>query len=238
MHQAGLPFLVAAVLPYLAAVGFLVGVLYRLAVWRRLPQPGTMTLFPTQGSGPLPLAGEALLFPSLYRGDRLLWTLAWLFHVTLALAFLGHLRIVTALIDRALGRFGVGPAAVGAVSTFAGGVAGIFLLIALAGFLVRRLVVRRVREISTAPDFAALLLLTGVIASGNLMRWSGPPEVLLQARVWFASLLSLAPIVPHSASLLLHAFLAELLLLYIAFSKLMHFGGFFLTFSLTKRTDP
>jgi nitrate reductase gamma subunit len=238
MSQPAFQFVVAAVLPYLALVVFFTGVIYRLALWRRLPQPGTMTLFPTAGSGALPLAKEALLFPSLYRGDRVLWTVAWLFHVCLALAFVGHLRVVTVLLDRALAGVGLGPAAVTAMSTIMGGAAGIALLVALTGFLVRRLVVRRVREISSAPDFMALLLLTAVITSGNLMRWAGSPAALSEARAWFASLLSLSPAVPRSTGLLLHAFFAELLLLYVAFSKLMHFGGFFLTFSLTKRTDP
>jgi nitrate reductase gamma subunit len=238
MPQQAFPFLVAAVLPYLAIVVFLAGVTYRLALWKRLPQPGAMTLFPTRGSGVIPLAKEALLFPSLYRGDRFLWTVAWLFHAALAFAFVGHLRVLTGLLDRTMGGLGMGPATVGALSTIAGGTAGILLLLALAGFLARRLVVRRVREVSTTPDFLALLLLAAVVTSGNLMRWTGSADHLGEARAWLHSLLSFAPVVPRGGGLLLHAFCAELLLLYVAFSKLMHFGGFFLTFSLTKRTAP
>jgi nitrate reductase gamma subunit len=238
MLQAAFQFLAAAVLPYFAVVFFIAGVLYRLAVWKRVPQPGMMTLYPTGGSGVAPLTKEALFFPSLYRGDRFLWALAWAFHVTLAIALLGHLRIVGAEVDRALSVVGVGPAPVGAMSTVVGGAAGIVLLVALCGLFGRRLLVRRVREISTAPDFMALLLLTAVVTSGNLIRWTGAADELTQARAWFASLFSLAPIVPRGSGVLLHAFCAELLLLYIAFSKLMHFGGFFFTFSLTKRTNP
>ncbi len=214
------------------------GVGYRLATWKRLPQPGTMTLFPTEGGSPMALAKEALLFPSLYRGDRFLWALAWLFHVTLAIAFVGHLRVVTGFFDGALGGLGIGPGALATLSTVAGGAAGLVLLAGLVGFVARRLLVRRVREISAAPDFLALLLLTAVITTGNLMRWAGAADYLPEARAWLHSLISFAPVAPHSANLLLHAFCAELLLFYIAFSKLMHFGGFFLTFSLTKRTAP
>ncbi len=237
MLSAPLQILVGAVLPYLAVSVFLVGVSYRLVTWQRLPQPGPLTLFPTKGSGPGALAKEALLFPSLRRGDGLLWSLAWVFHVTLAIAFVGHLRVVSGLADRALGALGIGPGAMLAVSTIAGGTAGVVLLASVAGFAVRRLLLRRVREISGVPDFAALLLLAAVIFSGNLMRWLGSPSELALARSWVASLLTLSPRAPASALLLLHAFFAELLILYIAFSKLMHFGGFFLTFSLTKRTE-
>jgi len=238
MDRAAFQFMVAAVLPYPAVVVFVAASLYRLVLWKRLPQPVTMTLFPTGGSGIGPLAREAFFLPSLYRGDRFLWTLAWSFHVTLALALIGHARIATGLLDRALGIAGVGSGAVAALSSLIGGASGFVLLVALAGFLGRRLLVRRVREISTAPDFVALLLLAAVITSGNLMRWFGGPDELVEARAWFASLRSFAPLVPRNAGLLVHVFCAEVLLVYVGFSKLMHFGGFFLTFSLTKRTDP
>ena len=238
MLSTPLQVLVGAVLPYFAVVVFLAGATYRLLTWKRLSQPAPLTLFPTRGSGIGPLVKEALLFPNLRRGDGSLWSLAWVFHVTLAIAFVGHLRIVTGLADRALGSLGIGPSAIAAVSTIAGGAAGIVLLVAIAAFIARRILIRRVREISSVPDFAGLLLLTAVITSGNLMRWLGSPAELTGARSWFASLLALSPQVPQSSLLLLHAFFAELLILYIAFSKLMHFGGFFFTFSLTKRTDP
>jgi nitrate reductase gamma subunit len=238
MALTGLQVVVAAVLPYLAATAFVAGVAYRLITWQRLPQPGPMTLFPTRGAGFGQLAKEALLFPSLHRGDRLLWSLAWAFHVTLAIAFVGHLRIVTGLLDRALGGVGLGPGAVVRLSTVAGCTAGLVLLLTMAGLIVRRVLVRRVREISTVPDFAALMLLTAVITSGNLMRWAGSPSQLSEARAWVESLLSLSPMVPTSSTILLHVFFAELLILYIGFSKLMHFGGFFLSFAMTKRTNP
>jgi nitrate reductase gamma subunit len=102
--------------------------------------------------------------------------------------------------------------------------------------LFRRVFVARVREISKAPDFLALLLLVAVITCGNLMRFGGTPFDLAQTRIWAASLLTLSPVVPASSAFLLHLFCAELLILYLAFSKLMHFGGFFFTFSILKRS--
>jgi len=236
--SAAIPILIGAILPYVALIGFVAGVVYRLVSWQRLPQPAPMTLYPTQGSGLGPLLREALLLPSLRRGDGSLWKLAWVFHATLAIAFVGHLRVVTQIGDRALAGLGAGPGAIAVLSAGLGGAAGIVLLIAIAGFIARRLLVQRVREISSAPDFAGLLLLTAVIASGNLMRWLGSPSELSLARAWVGSLLTLSPHAPRSVLLLVHAFFAELLILYVACSKLMHFGGFFFTFSLTKRTDP
>jgi nitrate reductase gamma subunit len=105
-------------------------------------------------------------------------------------------------------------------------------------FLGRRMLVARVREISKAPDFLALLLLVAVITCGNLMRFGGAHFDLAQTRTWAASLLAFSPVVPASSAFLLHLFLAEILLLYVAFSKLMHFGGFFFTFALIKGSQP
>ena len=42
----GFAFFVGGVLPYFAVPIFLVGMIYRLWVWKKSPQPGKMTLFP------------------------------------------------------------------------------------------------------------------------------------------------------------------------------------------------
>lgn len=231
-------FLVGGILPYLAIVVFLVGVVYRLRVWWRVPQPAPMTLYPTKGSSFASLAKEALFFPSLYRGDKTMWLLSWSFHATLALAFLGHLRVVTGLFDRGMGSVGVGARGIETLSAIAGGAAGMVLGVTVVTLLLRRIFVARVREISKAPDFLALLLLVAVITCGNLMRFGGAHFDLAQTRTWAASLLAFSPVVPASSAFLLHLFLAEILILYVVFSKLMHFGGFFFTFALIKGSQP
>jgi nitrate reductase gamma subunit len=230
-------FLVGGILPYLAVFVFLVGVVYRLRVWQHVPQPAPMTLYPTEGPGLGALVKEALFFPSLFRGDKTMWLLSWSFHAALALALVGHLRGVTGLLDRGLGSVGFGPQGMETLSAIAGGGAGIVLSVAVLTLLLRRVFVARVREISKAPDFLALLLLAAVITCGNLMRFGEPPLDLAVTRTWAASLLALSPVVPANPAFLLHLLFAEVLMLYFAFSKLMHFGGFFFTFSLLKRSQ-
>ena len=229
---------VGGVLPYLAAAFFTVGVAYRLLVWRRVPQPALMTLYPTQGAGWKSLVKEALFFPSLFRGDKSLWLFAWSFHVALALAFIGHLRVATGAIDRGLALVGISAGGMATLSAIAGGIAGVVLLVALLLMLGRRVLVARVREISKVPDFLALLLLVAVITTGDLMRFGVGHVDLAATRAWAASLFTLSPAVSLPPAVLLHLFCAELLVLYVAFSKLMHFGGFFFTFSLVKRSAP
>lgn len=232
----GMQIAVGVVLPYVALATFVAGVVHRWALWSRVPQPGKMTLYPTRGWGYGAGAREVLFLPSLYRGDRPLWLLSWSFHIALAVAFIGHFRAVTGLIDRAFAALGLGARGMAAISAVAGGAAGVVLLVGVTLLLFRRLLLPRAREISRIPDFVALLLLTAVITSGNLLRFGGSPADLDQTRAWVGSLLTLSPVVPESPALLAHVFCGELVILYLAWSKLMHFGGIFLALPLVRRT--
>ena len=93
----GMKLIVGVVLPYVAVLVFLVGMIWRFRTWKKLASP-SMTLFPAPQTGATNarnMAKEALLFSSLFKGDRVLWVIAWVFHVVLALVFLGHIRVFT-----------------------------------------------------------------------------------------------------------------------------------------------
>lgn len=225
---------IGGILPYLTIFVFLGGMIYRFYVWFKTPQPGKMTLFPAPSSTAGGVFFEFLFFPSLFRGDKVLWAFSWVFHGTLALVFLGHIRVFTGLIDRILLSMGVSEEGINWMSGTLGGAAGIVLLATGILLLIRRLVLNRVREISGVPDFFALLLLVAIIGTGDLMRF-GTHFDLEQTRVWAWSLLTFSPVVPKSAMFQVHVLLAVLLIMYIPFSKIMHFGGFFFTNALVKR---
>ena len=228
--------LVGAVLPYVAMATFVAGIAYRFSSWSKTSQPGKLTLYPTTGWDASAAVKDAIFFPNLYQGDRLLWVLAWSFHAALAFAFLGHVRVVTGLLDSAMLALGLSTAGIATLSAVAGGAAGIVLIVAASALLCRRLLLRRAREISGGPDFLALLLLVAVIASGDLMRFGSTPIELAETRAWAISLVTFCPMVPTNPAVLLHAFCAELLILYLPLSKLMHFGGLFYTLALVRRT--
>jgi nitrate reductase gamma subunit len=226
--------LVGGMLPYIAVITFVGGMAHRFRVWMTTPQPGKMTLFPVRGdSTAKSILAEALFFPSLFRGDKMLWSFSWLFHAPLALVVLGHLRVFTGLVDAMLHAVGMSAAAVNTMSSVVGGVAGIVLLVTGTLLLARRMAVPRVREISAPGDFTALLLLIAIILTGNVMRFGSHFE-LEQTRTWAASLLTFSPVVPADPTFLLHALLAQVLFVYIPFSKILHFGGIFFTQALVK----
>jgi len=227
-------FFVGGVLPYLTIVLFVGLMGYRLWDWYSTKQPGKMTLYPAPNSAARGVLAEALLFPSLFKGDRVLWGMSWVFHATLALVALGHLRVITGLIDSGLIGLGMSPEGVDMMSSGAGGAAGVVLLLTGVLLLVRRLTVRRAREISGFGDYFALVLLITIIVTGNAMRFSGVHFDLETTRMWAVSLVTLAPIVPENSAFLAHALVGQLLFIYIPFSKILHFGGIFFTQALVK----
>jgi len=231
----GLAMFVGGVLPYFAIGLFLIGMGYRIRVWIKTPQPGKMTIFPAPKSATRGILAEVFFFPSLFKGDRGLWAMSWTFHVTLVLVFLGHLRVVTGLIDSTLHSMGVSEAGVQWMSSTVGGIAGIVMLATGLALFFRRIYTVRAREVSSFSDFFALLLLLAIIVTGDLMRFAGSHFDLAQTRVWVASLLSFSPVVPHSGMFLVHALLGQILLMYIPFSKILHLGGIFFTQALVQR---
>ncbi len=230
-------FIVGAILPYVVVPAFIAGMSYRFYVWFKSPQPAKMTLFPAPAKDATfrEVLAEALLFPSLFRGDRVLWAFSWLFHVTLALVFLGHIRVFTWAIDRMLMAMGMSPEGIDTMSSVSGGAAGIVLMATGILLVVRRMTIPRVREITGIPDILAPLLILAIIATGNWMRFVGHFD-LEQTRVWTVSLFTFSPIIPQNGMFLLHLVLAQVLIVFIPFSKILHFGGIFFTQALIKRS--
>lgn len=227
-------YFILGVFPYLAFLLFVVGIVYRFATWARSKQPGKVTLFPAGDSAAKGVLAEAFFFPSLFKGDKTLWSFAWIFHATLALVIVGHIRVFTALIDRMLLGIGLSQAGIDRMSSALGGAAGVVLLATAILLLIRRFSQRRVREISNFSDFFALLLIAAIILTGDLMRFGAHFDLGL-TRAWAGSLLVFSPVIVNDTMFQIHAVLAMFLITYLPYSKIMHFGGIFFTQALIKR---
>ncbi len=233
-------FIVGVVLPYVALVVFVGGMAYRLDTWRKLASP-PMTLFPAPTNGRANTVNtiqEVVLFKSLFKGDLVLWVVAWVFHAVLLLIFIGHFRVF-ANVDVLLTKLGMSEESIQAMSGFAGGAAGVAILLATILLLVRRMTLPRVREITGVADYLALLLIGAIIITGNMMRFSAEHFDLAITREYFGRLASFgnvtgAAALQHSV-FLVHMCLALILILCMPFSKILHFGGIFFTHQLIRR---
>ena len=233
-------FIIGVVLPYVAIIVFIGGMARRFYVWSKLPSP-PMTLFPAppnDRANLLNTLGEAAFFKSLFKGDRLLWVLAWGFHAVLLLIFIGHFRVF-ADVDAILRALGMSQDAIGAMSSWAGGAAGVLILLAAILLLARRATVPRAKEITGLSDYLALLLIAAIILTGNVMRFGAEHFDLTMTREYFARLVTFqdvgsAEALQHNA-FLVHMGLALVLILCIPFSKILHFGGIFFTQQLIRK---
>jgi [DsrC]-trisulfide reductase subunit M len=189
------------------------------------------------------MAMEILLFRSLFRNTKVslydqrpvyasakgLWFFGLLFHWSLLIVLLRHMRFflepiapminVLASID---GFFEIG------TPTFF--LCDAVLLLGLTFLFLRRVVVPQLRYISLFTDYFTLVLILGVAITGVIMRSLFPVDIE-QVKSMALGWVTFAPYVPKGMSALfyIHLLLVSVLLAWFPFSKLMHMGGVFLS---------
>src|SRR4030065_1434938 len=160
-----------AILFYLATLVFVVGLLYRIGFYTRIPAPLKIPTTPaptTTGGVVLRMAREVFLFESLFKANLWTWGLGLLFHASLALVLLRHLRYFTEPVW----------AWVAFIQPF-GMYAGITMLLGVAGLWARRLFVERIRYISTPSDHLMLVLLMAIALSGLTMTFVAHTDIVV-----------------------------------------------------------
>lgn len=189
------------------------------------------------------MALEVLLFRSLFRNTKAeirqqrpvydsakwLWFFGLLFHWSLLIIVLRHLR------------FFVEPVA-GCINTLSAvdgffeiGIPTLYLsdaaiLAGLSFLLLRRVVSPRLRYLSLFSDHFALLLILGVVGTGLLMRHFFPAD-LLQVKNLALGWVTFSPAEPDGVGTLfyMHLCFVFTLMVFIPMSKLMHMAGVFLS---------
>ena len=189
------------------------------------------------------MAQEIFLFRSLFRNTdveiidgrpvygsaKWLWFFGLLFHWSLLIIVLRHLR------------FFIEPIApwIGALSAVDGffeiGIPTLYLtdvlvLLSLSFLFLRRVVLPKLRYISLISDYFPLLLIMGIAISGLWMRYIDPVD-LNKIKTLTMGWVALNPVSPNGVGIVffIHLFLICVLLAWFPFSKLMHMGGIFLS---------
>jgi nitrate reductase gamma subunit len=221
-------YLVAGIMVYVAVGVFLAGMGYRVYQWTSAPKSKIKTgIFPKDKGGPargFRVVRDALVFPQALQVDRWMWLFTIVFHLGLLGAFVGHLRLVHEITPLAAL---LGPEGMDRLSLLGGGVMGIVLMVALCYYLLRRFT-SPYKELSILEDYLLLLLLILIVVMGNHMRFVGHIDATVY-RGYVHSLLVLKPEFPTAladssikSALVVHVLLANLLLIYFPFSKLVH----------------
>jgi len=174
----------------------------------------------------LRMALEVLLFRSLYRSNKWIWLFGWTFHVALALVLARHLRYFTEPVWTW----------VTLIQPF-GQYAGFAMLAGLAGLWARRVLVDRVRYISSPSDHLMLALLAAIAASGLAMKYLAHTDIV-SLKAFFLGLMRFdwQPL-PADPVLLVHLALVAALMIVFPISKLLHAPGVFFSPSLNQVDD-
>ncbi|HJS38998.1 MAG TPA: respiratory nitrate reductase subunit gamma [Burkholderiales bacterium] len=215
---------------FYAAAGILVlGVARKCWVYARTPQPLKIPIPPaptTRGGVALRMLVEVTLFRQLFRSSKWTWLFGWMFHVALLLVLLRHLRYFTEPVW-----FWVD-----LVQPF-GLYAAFAMLAGLAGLWARRVLVDRVRYITSPSDHLMLALLAAIAASGLAMKYVAHTDIVA-LKAFFLGLMAFdwQPL-PADPALLVHLTLVALLMIVFPISKLLHAPGVFFSPSLNQVDD-
>lgn len=219
-----------AILFYFATLALVVGLLYRIKVYARTPSPLKIPTTPaptTRGGVVLRMAREVVLFESLFKASLWIWGLGWLFHASLALVVLRHLRYFTEPVwgwVALLQPFGL--------------YAGFTMLLGLCGLWMRRLFVERIRYISTPSDHLMLALLIVIAVSGLLMQFAVHTDVIV-VKGFFLGLKGFdIRMLPADFILYLHLLMVAALMLIFPISKLLHAPGIFFSPTRCQTDNP
>lgn len=215
---------------YLATLVFVVGLIYRISVYARTPAPLKIPTTPAPvntGGVVLRMVREVALFESLFKSNLWTWGLGWLFHASLALVLLRHLRYFTDPVWTW----------VTFIQPF-GKYAGITLLIGVAGLWIRRLFVERIRYISTPSDHLMLVLLITIALSGLTMTFVAHTDVVAVKDFFIGWMGFDMHDLPASFALYAHLLMVAVLLLVFPVSKLLHAPGVFFSPSRNQSDNP
>jgi len=112
------------------------------------------------------------------------------------------------------------------------------MIIGLLGLSLRRIVVDRIRYISSPSDHLMLLLLLAIAGSGVLMTFFYPVDIV-SMKIFFLGLLrfDLQPL-PSDTLMVIHLALVALLMIIFPFSKLLHAPGLFFSPTRNQVDNP
>ena len=219
-----------AVLFWAATLVLVLGVANKIRIYAKVPAPLKIPTTPapvTQGGVVLRMMQEVFLFKSLFRSDKLLWALGFLFHYTMLLIVIRHFRYVQEPV------WGF----VQFMQPF-GKYAGFLFIIGLLGLLARRLFIDRVRYITAPSDIAMLLLLIMIGISGLFMSFVSHTDIVMVKAFFRGLLLFDWQPLPTDAILLLHLGLVAILMLIFPISKLLHAPGIFFSPTRNQIDNP
>lgn len=219
-----------AILFYAATAILVGGLAYRIRKYIKTPAPLKIPTTPaptTKGGVVFRMIKEITIFESLFKSNKWIWLFGWLFHFGLLLVLLRHLRYFTdpvwwwVAMLQPFGKY-----------------AAFAMLIGLAGLLLRRIVVDRVRYISAPSDYLMLLLIIGIGVTGALMTFVTHTDIVTLKTYLLGLMVFDIRTMPTDTILVIHLSLVILLMAIFPISKLLHAPGVFFSPTRNQVDNP
>ncbi len=214
------------ILFYVAMITLVAGITNKILQYKRVPAPLKIAVTPA----PLTKTGvvyrfftEVVLFNSLFRATKWTWIFSFMFHASLFLAFLRHLRYVISADSF------IWPLVNNMIIQSFGHYAGFAMVAGLFGLLARRIFVDRVRYISSVSDYLMLILIIGIAASGLMMAYVEHTDIVQLKGFIMGLFLFDWQNLPTDTVLLAHLTMVLFLAFIFPVSKLLHFPGLFMS---------
>ena len=215
---------------YFATATLLAGLAYRIRLYAVTPAPLRIPTTPAPTTKPgvvRRMFFEVTLFNSLFKSNKWIWLFGWIFHAALLFVLLRHLRYFTdpvwswVNLIQPLGKY-----------------AAFAMVAGLAGLWARRLLVDRVRYISSPSDHLMLALLIGIGLTGLGMSYVVHTDIVA-VKAFFLGLMYFdwQPM-PSDPVLILHLLMVALLMIVFPFSKLLHAPGVFFSPTRNQVDNP
>lgn len=198
----------------LALLWLVFGTVYRMNIWRRARSRFNIVLAPAPKSRTgvvVRLFLELITFRSLARANRSTWLASLALHYGLLWLLIVHLRFVFDALPLFLLPF----------IRFSGWAAAL-MLVGLIVLLLRRLMIDRLRYISSPSDYLHLILLIAIVISGLMLKRIWPVNLHEVGEFLQGSLVFSWASLPDSTGLVLHLLLVLVLLLIFPISKLVN----------------
>ena len=223
---------VYAVLFYVATALLVIGLARKIWQYARTPQPLKIptTPAPTTATGVVwRTVKEVTVFSSLFKSNKWIWLFGWMFHFALLLVLMRHLRYFQDPVwfwvpwVQPFGKY----------ASFA-------MVAGLAGLWARRILVDRVRYITSPSDHLILLLLISIGLSGMTMKFYAPAHTdIVAVKQFFMGLMSFQVVeLTPDPVLLVHLALVATLMIIFPISKLLHVPGVFFSPSRMQIDNP
>jgi len=210
---------------YLAVAWCVIGITMKIIKIVKAPKhPTTLKIFPETNRPLLAALWDALTLPTVREHRPTLWVFLMLFHIAFALLILGHLDLIPQL------RI----ASPDSPHMIGHGAVGVILTVSVLYLLFRRFR-SPVREVSVPSDYILLILLFCLFLTGDVISWanswseSGFVITKQDFGAYLSGLVRFSFQNPgevlsggHYSVIAVHVLLANLFLILLPFSKIMH----------------